>query len=100
MKIFNQKANKTCKIIVGVLVFGTLLTVAGSYYSLKTFKNIKENIVRLHIVANSDTKEDQNLKLEVRDKVLDCVEELSINAKDALSVLKYAAKLIDDFKNE
>ncbi len=85
MKNFYQKANKTCKIIAGVLVFGTLLTVAGSYYSQKTFKNIKENIVRLHIVANSDTKEDQNLKLEVRDKVLACVEDLSVNAKDAES---------------
>ncbi len=33
-------------------------------------RELTENIVRLHILANSDTAEDQNLKLMVRDRLL------------------------------
>ena len=32
---------------------------------------ISEKILRLHILANSDSAEDQELKLKVRDKVLE-----------------------------
>lgn len=33
-------------------------------------KNVSNEVFRLHILANSDSKKDQNLKLKVRDKVL------------------------------
>ena len=32
-------------------------------------KGIAEKIIRFHVIANSDTKADQNLKLAVRDAV-------------------------------
>ena len=32
---------------------------------------IYEDTIRLHILANSDTKEDQELKLEIRDRILE-----------------------------
>ena len=35
-----------------------------------TCEGVRENVVRLHILANSDTVEDQALKLKVRDAVL------------------------------
>ena len=35
-----------------------------------TCEGVRENVVRLHILANSDTAEDQALKLKVRDAVL------------------------------
>ncbi len=38
--------------------------------------NIREQVVRLHVLANSDSKEDQNLKLQVRDAVLTASEGL------------------------
>lgn len=33
-------------------------------------QNIADNIIRLHVIANSDSTEDQTLKLKVRDEVL------------------------------
>jgi stage II sporulation protein R len=33
-------------------------------------KSISSKLIRFHVIANSDTKEDQNLKLKIRDKVL------------------------------
>lgn len=36
---------------------------------------IYDDVIRLHVIAASDSEEDQALKLKVRDAVLDCVEE-------------------------
>lgn len=33
-------------------------------------KDLSDNIFRLHVIANSDSEEDQNLKLKVRDSIL------------------------------
>ena len=40
-------------------------------YSTKVFADLEDNIFRLHILANSDSAEDQALKLKVRDGILD-----------------------------
>ena len=42
---------------------------------------IPDNVFRLHIIANSDTESDQNLKLKVRDEVLKYSYTLFNNAK-------------------
>ncbi len=41
------------------------------------------DILRLHVVANSDSREDQALKLEVRDAVLETARALLANATNA-----------------
>ena len=53
-------------------------------------RSLAEKTVRLHVVANSDSEEDQAQKLRVRDAVLQCAERLTahgINAKQARDVL-------------
>lgn len=37
---------------------------------LRDSKALEENLVRLHVVANSDSQEDQDLKLQVRDAIV------------------------------
>lgn len=39
-------------------------------YSTSVNSNLSQNIVRLHVLANSDSEEDQALKLKVRDEIL------------------------------
>ncbi|NMA65646.1 MAG: stage II sporulation protein R [Clostridiaceae bacterium] len=58
----------TAKFMVVVLVLCII-------YSGSTQKQIADNVVRLHIVANSDTEEDQNLKLKVRDAILEHIKD-------------------------
>lgn len=36
-------------------------------------KSISNKLIRFHVIANSDSKEDQNLKLMIRDKVLEYI---------------------------
>ena len=41
-------------------------------------EGVYENVIRLHVIANSDSEEDQSLKLAVRDAILDlCAPRLS-----------------------
>lgn len=40
-------------------------------YSTSVNSNISQSIVRLHVLANSDSNEDQSLKLKVRDAILE-----------------------------
>ena len=39
------------------------------------YDDIKDKLIRFHVIANSDTEEDQNLKLKVRDKVVEALSE-------------------------
>lgn len=39
------------------------------------YDDIKDKLIRFHVIANSDTDEDQNLKLKVRDKVVEALSE-------------------------
>jgi stage II sporulation protein R len=57
---------------------------------------IPDNVFRLHIIANSDTESDQNLKLKVRDEVLQYTYTLFNNAKS-----KYEAENVisDNLQN-
>ena len=49
-----------------------LLAAALTYGAglLKDHNLLEENLLRLHVVANSDTQADQSVKLRVRDAVL------------------------------
>ena len=53
--------------------------------------DISDNVFRLHVIANSDSKEDQNLKYIVRDNVLDYVAQISTTAsskEDIINILQ------------
>ena len=46
-------------------------------------KSLSEKLIRMHVIANSDTAEDQNLKLEVRDAVNGYLSEKLVNCNDS-----------------
>ena len=54
-----------------------------------TCEGVREQVVRLHILANSDSAEDQALKLKVRDAVLDAAadwQEVAATPAEALAL--------------
>lgn len=53
------------------LVLGVILSVIATVYSNSVIEDLSSNITRLHIIANSDTTIDQEVKLEVRDKIIE-----------------------------
>lgn len=52
------------------LLVGLAVTLLCGASALRTQEQLSEKVVRLHILANSDSAEDQALKLRVRDAVL------------------------------
>lgn len=53
-------------------------------------EDMRSNVLRLHIIANSDSKADQNLKLRVRDAILECSSELFSENTDLKSATETA----------
>jgi stage II sporulation protein R len=67
-------------IICGLLITVTAATVSGLSVFAQQYKQITTDVLRLHILANSDSNSDQQLKLNVRDKILAQSAELFQNA--------------------
>ena len=68
-----------------LLAMVLMLTVC-SVYAAQTVRQqaaLAEKLVRLHVVAASDSEHDQAVKLRVRDAVLQCVEKLVEGCTDA-----------------
>lgn len=59
------------KTVTKALCFGLILSIVFSalYFSAEC-KTISDSVLRLHILANSDSADDQALKLRVRDEIL------------------------------
>lgn len=55
------------KAITGGLVLCLLVSLGGLYGRCE---GVRDSVVRLHVLANSDSREDQALKLQVRDAVV------------------------------
>lgn len=61
------------KLIEISMAIGIVLTVMISCLVefKSTYDNLQENVLRMHILANSDSPQDQELKLKVRDALLE-----------------------------
>lgn len=58
------------------LMLALVITVLFGTGLSKVQGDLSEKLIRLHVVANSDSDEDQTLKLAVRDRILEDVAEL------------------------
>lgn len=57
------------KILISVIL-GIIITFVITSYSSTVQSDIADNLLRLHVIANSDSSSDQELKLMVRDRLL------------------------------
>lgn len=84
--------------IVTVIFVALYMTVCITSYSESVQCDLQDNLIRLHIIADSDSERDQNVKLEVRDAILSNVRE-NIKAKsknDIISNLESFEKTAND----
>lgn len=66
-------------LIVTIVILG--LTFLLSLLPIHGESEIYTNVLRLHVIANSDSEEDQSLKLCVRDKVLEATQDIFKDCK-------------------
>lgn len=62
---------KRVRLLILSVIAGLCITAVMEEYSQRVMADITSNVVRLHVVANSDSESDQNLKLKVRDAITD-----------------------------
>lgn len=79
-----------------IFMFATAIFFAAEYYSSK----YTENVLRFHVLANSDSIEDQALKLKVRNCVGEKITELSKNSKSAEETENIVINNIECIKKE
>lgn len=57
--------------IIYALAAAMVICLSMTVYSSETEKDLQQNVMRLHIIANSDSDEDQEVKLKVRNAILE-----------------------------
>jgi len=90
---FNEnRAYVACAFII---VFSLVICSVAQYFA--ACAEVRSDVLRLHIIANSDSDEDQAVKLAVRDRILTCGEDIfsgDISAAEAEDCLTpYLGKL-------
>lgn len=90
--ILNSKFKRF--ILVSALLIIYVCISAVSYTHAVT-TDIADSVFRLHVIANSDSAEDQNLKYIVRDKVIEYMSSISQNASSKEDVIEIAKANLD-----
>lgn len=98
-KILNIIKNPKLKIciILSFLLFLYTSLCAFSYASSMS-TNIAENVFRLHVIANSDSEFDQNLKYKVRNNLLEYMNSICSDCSTKEEAIQTISKYQDDFK--
>lgn len=78
------------------LLINFIIISAVSYVSAVS-ENISNSVFRLHVIANSDSDEDQNLKYIVRDNLLNYMNTLTENITSRDAAIQIAEEHEDDF---
>ena len=70
MKTAVKERRHQLKFFEIALLIGLAVFLTSGALALRTQNDLAEKVVRLHVLANSDSEEDQAVKLRVRDAVL------------------------------
>ncbi len=94
-----MKKNIFNAFIILFLLFIFIVVCANSYVSAVS-SNISSSVFRLHVIANSDSSEDQNLKLIVRDRVLAYMNSLvDTNISSTEEIMRLVSDNLENFKS-
>lgn len=99
MKNLFLKHNKkiACTFILFIL-FSIYVYILSFSYSLAVSSDISDSVFRLHVIANSDSKEDQELKYKVRDSLIQYMGTLTNASTTKEEAINIAIAHQEDFK--
>lgn len=95
----NFKRLKIWRIFVILILLSIFILISAISYVKAVSEEISDNVFRLHVIANSDSQQDQELKLKVRDELLAYMEKISLNAETKNEAITIAKENIQEFKN-
>lgn len=91
--------NKRRILIACSLSIAILLSVTTYIFSINNASHTyKDKLIRLHVIANSDSPEDQELKLKVRDEIISKMNEKLGNSKSIDETRELVKENIDEIR--
>lgn len=90
----NEKIRFVSIITILFLIYFYLL---ATNYTYAVCKDLSDSVLRLHILANSDAKEDQELKYKVRDNIINYMNSITKNINSKEEALKIAKENESNF---
>lgn len=93
--IKNPKLKMICILAFLLFIYTTICAIS---YAKSVSEDLENSVFRLHVIANSDSKEDQNLKYIVRDKLLQYMNSYLSNTSTKEDAFKIANEHLDEFK--
>ena len=94
-KIFNISNLK--RFLVLIILFSIYVFICAFSYVNAVSANISSSVFRLHVIANSDSAEDQKLKYLVRDALIDYMNSVSKNSNSKDEAISIAYQHKSDF---
>lgn len=92
-KIISNSKFKRFILVSALLILYVCISAVSYTHAVTT--DIADSVFRLHVIANSNSDEDQNLKYIVRDKVIEYMSSISQNASSKEEVIKIAKANLD-----
>ena len=90
---------KILKITFILIVLFSIFILINAYNYVEAISdNLYNSVFRLHVIANSDSKEDQNIKYIVRDNLLNYMNEKCKNLSSKDDVIQYARNNLTEIK--
>lgn len=98
-KIFNLFKNSKIKMItiLSFLLF-IYISICALSYASNISTDISNSVFRLHVIANSDSIEDQNLKYKVRDNLIKYMDDICSNCKTKQEAMNLVTVYKNNFK--
>ncbi len=91
------KTTKLKQLLIILLLLTLYIFISAISYVNAVSENIANSVFRLHVIANSDSEQDQILKLKVRDELLNYMNELSKTCSSKEEVKNLAIEHQKDF---
>ena len=86
------------RFLIVLILFSFFVFLSALSYVNAVSSDIADSVFRLHVIANSDSVEDQNLKYKVRDELLEYMNTISKNCSSKEEVIELAMEHEDDFQ--
>ena len=86
------------KFLIIFLLFSIYVSISIFSYSKTVSDNISNSVFRLHIIANSDSEQDQNLKFAVRDNLISYMNSICTDVSSKDEAIKVATEHLENLK--
>lgn len=93
-----KKTSKLKLIFILTILLFLYTTICAYSYAEQVSADLTNSVFRLHVIANSDSTEDQNLKYKVRDKLIEYMNSMLSSTSTKKDAINIAKSHLNEFK--